>query len=89
MDVKIKSPDVARRLRGMGGVAYLVAMDVRNDDFVVFQARRFASKGLDFDRLCREGRVQVAMDAKLSNREARRLVSREIRRQKLATAAAQ
>lgn len=77
-DVKIRSPEVARRLRGMGGTRYVIDGGID----LVEKARHFASAGYNFDDLVRAGRVAIEMDTALSSRDRRYLVTREIRRQK-------
>lgn len=79
MLVKIKSPALARRLRGMGGTGYGIDMGSGNG-FYITCARHFSPKGHDFDKLCREGRLWVEMGER-SNQENRRLVKREFARQ--------
>lgn len=79
MDARIKSPSVARRLRGYGGTAYVVDAGTPME-IVMDNARHFKRNGLDFDALCREGRLSVWMSESITNRRARELVSREIRR---------
>lgn len=83
MDARIKSPAVARRLRGFGGIAYIVDAGTPME-LIMDNARHFKSNGLDFDALCRDGRLSVFFDG-VTNRRARALVSREIRRQERIT----
>lgn len=79
MLVKIKSPDVARRLRGMGGESYGVDVGQPTEQYID-RARYFSVRGFNFDALCRAGRIWVVMQSRPKH-ENRRLVKREIERQ--------
>lgn len=77
MYVRIKSPAVARRVRGLGASCYLaVGAGIEGHDVAVANARHFAAKGLDFDRLCAEGRIRLCMP-----RACAPIVTREMERQ--------
>lgn len=75
---KITSPAVARRLNGMGGQGYITKIDDQEEYWAnVGVMRRF---GLDFDQLVAAGKVWVMFDGE--RQETRRIVQREIERQK-------
>ena len=79
MDALIKNPAIARRLRGLGSCYVL---DAGPTEIVIRNARHFKGKGLDFDALCLNGRISIAMDVHgHSNRLQREFVRREMRRQ--------
>ena len=82
MDIRIKSPDVARRLRGMGASSFRVdaRSSILSEIREVENAAYFRPKGLDFEALCKEGRVFLHFDA-MPRSEVRRIVQREIERQ--------
>ena len=83
MDFLIKSPVVARRVRGRGGLYYV--LDAGTDgEKIVNNACGFRRLGLDFDAMCQAGRISVCNGSSamktVSNSGFRNMVRHEIRR---------
>lgn len=72
----IKSARIARKLRGMGAMGYIIS-DERQ---FVYNAVYFKNHGLDFEALCHSGKILMAFPSTMSARQIRRIISREIHR---------
>lgn len=83
MFVKVKSPSVARRLRGYGSMYEVQGVPTP----FVTNARHFKPKGLDFDELCRAGRVSIWFEKHVAPAQVRYLMHREVTRQTKISAA--